>query len=414
MMKFLEKTDPIVASAIRKELKRQQSVLEMIPSENIVSEAVLAAMGSVFTNKYSEGYPGKRYYGGNEHADEVESLAIQRAKQLFGAEHVNVQPYSGSPANTAVYFALLNFGDKVMGMSLAEGGHLTHGHAVNFSGKAYNFIQYGVDKKTEMLDYSSIRKKALEEKPKMIVSGATAYPRQVDFKQFAEIAEEIDAISMADISHIAGLVVGRAHPSPFPFTDVVTTTTHKTLRGPRSAIIMCKEKFASQIDKAVFPGLQGGPHDHTTAAKAVAFGEALAPEFQSYARQIVKNAKTLADELLARGFRLVTNGTDNHLILVDLTNKNVTGKQAELALDKAGITVNKNAIPFDTRKPFDPSGIRIGTPSLTTRGMKESEMRHVGNLIEKAIQNWESNEKLLEVKKEVKGLCLQFPIYPQL
>lgn len=414
MLEHLNRTDSEAARLIEHERERQQNVLEMIPSENIVSPSVLDAMGSVFTNKYSEGYPRKRYYGGNEFADQIEELAITRAKQLFGAEHVNVQPYSGSPANIAVYFALLQFGDKVLGMKLSEGGHLTHGHPVNFSGKAYQFFQYGVDPKTEFLDYDVIEKQALAEKPRMIVSGATAYPRTIDFKRFSEIAEKVGAISMADISHIAGLVVGGAHPSPFPFTDVVTTTTHKTLRGPRSAIILCKEKFAAAIDKAIFPGLQGGPHDHTTAAKAVAFGEALKPEFREYAHQIVKNAKALGKELDNQGLRLVSGGTDNHLLLVDLRPLNVTGKQAEEALDRANITVNKNTIPFDPRKPFDPSGIRLGTPTLTSRGMKESEMTQVGILMAKAIRGWDKPAELEAVKSGVLDLCKQFPIYTDL
>ncbi|MBI5226201.1 serine hydroxymethyltransferase [Candidatus Micrarchaeota archaeon] len=414
MLEHVSKTDSAVTGIIRHELERQQTVLEMIPSENIVSSAVLDAMGSVFTNKYSEGYPRKRYYGGNEYADQVEELAISRAKQLFGAEHVNVQSYSGSPANIAVYFGLLNFGDKVMGMALSEGGHLTHGHPVNFTGKAYHFVQYGVDPKTELLDYDAIEKQVLAEKPKMIVCGATAYPRTIDFKRFSEMAEKVGAISFADIAHIAGLVVAGAHPSPFPMFDVVTTTTHKTLRGPRSAIIMCKEKYAAAIDKAVFPGLQGGPHDHTTAAKAVAFGEALKPEFKAYGHQIVKNARALGEQLTSEGIRLVTGGTDNHLLLVDLRNQDVTGKQAETALDLAHITVNKNTIPYDPRKPFDPSGIRLGTPTLTSRGMKESEMKQVGQLMARAIRGWDKPSELDAVKSGVLDLCKQFPIYGDL
>ncbi len=407
----IQAVDPQAADILRKELNRQQTVLEMIPSENIVSNAVLQATGSVFTNKYSEGYPGKRYYGGNEFIDPLASLAIERAKQLFGAEHVNVQPHAGSPANVAVYWALLNFGDTAMGMSLSEGGHLTHGHPVNFSGKAYKFVQYGVRKEDELIDYDAMRKSALEHKPKLIISGATAYPRQFDFKRIHEIAQEVGAYSMADIAHIAGLVIAGAHPSPFPFTDVVTTTTHKTLRGPRSGMIMCKTALAEKIDKAVFPGLQGGPLEHVIAAKAVAFGEALSPEFMDYQRQIVKNAKALAEELVSLGFRLVTGGTDNHLVLVDLQKKNVTGKQAETALDKANITVNKNMIPFDPRKPFDPSGIRLGTPTLTSRGMKESEMKEVALCIAQAVDNWQDDAKLALVRQRVVDLCKQFPIY---
>jgi len=407
----IEKQDGELAGAMKAEFDRQQTVLEMIPSENMASKAVLQAMGSVFNNKYSEGYPGKRYYGGNQCVDVVEKLAIERAKALFGAEHANVQPYSGSPANIAVYFGLLEFGDTVMGMSLAEGGHLTHGHPVNFSGKAYKFTQYGVRQDDELIDYDALRQKALEVKPKMIVSGATAYPRLIDFKRIHEIAQEVGAISMADISHVAGLIVGGVHPSPFPFTDVVTTTTHKTLRGPRAAIIMCKQQFAEKIDKAVFPGLQGGPHEHVIAAKAAAFAEAAKPEFKQYARQIVLNAKALAQALMAGGVRLVSGGTDNHLILADLRSKNVTGKQAETALDNARITVNKNTIPFDPRKPFDPSGIRLGTPYLTTRGMKENEMKLVGELIVKAIDNWQDELVLEKIAGEVRELCANFPIY---
>jgi len=408
---LLKEADPEVYSVIQRELHRQMSVLEMIPSENLVSPAVLEAMGSVFTNKYSEGYPHKRYYGGNEFTDIVEEIAINRAKQLFGAEHVNVQPYSGSPANIAVYFAFLNFGDKVMGMSLAEGGHLTHGHAVNFSGKAYKFVQYGVSKEDERIDYDAMRKTALAEKPRIIVSGATAYPREIDFKRIHEISQECGALSMTDIAHIAGLVIAGEHQSPFPFTEIVTTTTHKTLRGPRGGMIMCKQQYGQAIDKAVFPGLQGGPHEHTIAAKAVCFGEALKPEFKTYGKQIVKNARALADVLQDGGLRLVTGGTDNHLLLVDLSDKGVSGKEAEIALDKANITVNKNMIPFDKRKPFDPSGIRLGTPVLTTRGMKESEMKEVGRLIVKAVEKRNDDAKLAEVKRDVVELCKDFQFY---
>jgi glycine hydroxymethyltransferase len=408
---ILEEADSELFGLEQDETRRINEGLELIPSENFPSRAVLRAMGSVFNNKYAEGYPGKRYYGGNEFIDKVERLAIERAQKLFGCEHVNVQPYSGSPANIAVYFALMNFGDTLMGMSLAQGGHLTHGHKVNFSGRAYRVVQYGVDPKTHLIDYDEVRKLALAEKPKIIVSGATAYPRQLDFKAFAEIAEEAGAISFADIAHIAGLIVGGVHPSPLPFTDVVTTTTHKTLRGPRGAIIMCKQRFAEAIDRAVFPGLQGGPHEHTIAAVAVAFKEALQPEFREYARQIVKNAKTLADALMSEGFILISGGTDNHLILVDLRNKNVTGKEAEAALDKAGITVNKNMIPYDPRSPFDPSGIRLGTPTVTTRGMKESEMKHVGQLLSKAIMHHKDDAALAKIREEVREFCKSFPVY---
>lgn len=408
---MLKTQDVVVADAIANELRRQRDGLEMIPSENYASKEVLEALGSCMTNKYSEGYPGKRYYGGNEFVDVVEKLAIERAKKLFGAEHANVQPYSGSPANMEIYFGLLNFGDKVMGLNLAHGGHLTHGHPVNFSGKAYKFVQYGVDKQTEQLDYEAIRELAIKEKPKLIISGYTAYPRTIDFKKFSEIAEEIGAISMVDMSHISGLIAGGAHPSPFPFTDVVMTTTHKTLRGPRGAIILCKEKFAQQIDKAVFPGMQGGPHDNNTAAKAVALAEAMKPEFKLYAQQIVKNSKTLAKELQKFGFRLVSGGTDNHLILVDLQNKKVTGKEAEAALDKARITVNKNMVPFDTKSPFDPSGIRLGTPAITTRGMKEDEMRQIGSFMNDAITNFKDEAKLKTIAEEVTKLTKSFPLY---
>ncbi len=421
----VKKTDSEVYDIIEKEKKRQNEGLEMIPSESFPSMAVLDAVGSVMNNKYAEGYPGKRYYGGNEFIDQMETLAIERCKKLFGCEHANVQPYSGSPGNLEVYFALLEFGDKVLAMRLDMGGHLTHGHKVNFSGKAYNFVQYGVDKETELIDMDAVRKLALAEKPKMILSGATAYPRIINFKEFHEIAEEVGAYSFADISHIAGLIAGGAHPSPFPFTDVVMTTTHKTLCGPRGAVIMCKQEdrlkekyhpastknLAQLIDSAVFPGMQGGPHEHQIAAKAVAFGEALKPDFKVFAKQIVKNAKALADSLMSGGLRLVSGGTDNHLILVDLTKKNVTGKEAEEALDKAHITVNKNTIPFDTRSPFNPSGIRMGTPALTCRGMKESEMKHIGGLIVKVIDNIKNESVLAKVNADVIALTKNFPMY---
>jgi len=403
--------DKEIYNLIQKEKERINSGLELIPSENFASPAVLEALGSVFNNKYSEGYPKKRYYGGNEFVDSVETLAIERAKKLFGAEHVNVQPYSGSPANMAVYFALLQPGDKLMGMSLDMGGHLTHGHRVNFSGMLYKSVKYGVDRETEMLDYDEIRKIAEREKPKIIVSGATAYPREIDFKEFHEIAQDVGAYSMADIAHIAGLIAAGVHQSPFPFTDVVTTTTHKTLRGPRSGMIMCKKEFADVIDKAVFPGLQGGPHEHVIAAKAVCFHEAMQPEFKEYAKQIIKNAKALADALMDYGFRLVTGGTDNHLILVDLKNKDVTGKEAEDALDKAGITVNKNMIPYDPRKPWDPSGIRLGTPAVTTRGMKESEMKEIARWINDAIENRNDEDRLKKIRECVKEFVKDFPVY---
>jgi len=406
----LEHGDPEIARLIMGEQKRLQDGLELIPSENYISKAVREALGSVLTNKYSEGYPMKRYYGGNEFIDKVELLAIERAKKIFGAEHVNVQPYSGSPANIEIMFALLNPGDKVMGMSLAHGGHLTHGHPVNFTGKTYHFVQYGVDEKTELLDYSAIRKLALQERPKMIISGATAYSRIIDFNEFQKIADEVGAIHLADISHISGLIIGKEHPSPFPFTDVVMTTTHKTLRGPRGAMILCKEKYAQQIDKAVFPGMQGGPHNHVTAAIAVALKEASTPEFKEYAHQIVKNAKALANELTEQGLRLVSGGTDNHLMLVDLSKEGCTGKEAELALDEIGITANKNMVPFDKKTPFNPSGIRIGTPAITTRGMKSGEMKEIAGIIVSAIRNHKDSQIKENLRKQVLELCRRFPL----
>jgi glycine hydroxymethyltransferase len=410
----LRQVDSEMAEVMEGEIQRQKYGLELIPSENFASPAVLAALGSVMTNKYSEGYPHKRYYGGNQYIDQAEDLAIERAKQLFGAEHVNVQPYSGSPANVAVYVGLCEFGDCIMGMNLAHGGHLTHGHKVSFSGKAYRAVQYGVHPETHLIDYDQLRKLARQEKPKIIVSGATAYPREIDFGIFHEVAQEVGAVSMADIAHIAGLIVGGVHQSPFPFTDVVTTTTHKTLRGPRGAIIMCKEQFAKDIDRAVFPGLQGGPHDHVNAAKAVAFHEASKPEFKEYAAEIVKNAKALAEELLEHDFTLISGGTDNHLILVDLQNKNITGKEAEEALDQAAITCNKNMIPFDPRTPFNPSGIRLGTPALTSRGMREEQMKLVGRFIAEVIHDVGNESVYQKVKKEVRELCQDFPLYPEL
>jgi len=424
-MKSLKEQDPEIHAIIEKEKKRQEEGLELIPSENLVSRAVLETMGSILTNKYSEGYPGKRYYGGNVHVDEAETLAIERAKKLFGAEHVNVQPLSGSPANMAVFFALMNPGDTFMGLDLSCGGHLTHGSPFSFSGRLFRCAPYFVDKETELLDYDAIRKIAKHEKPKMILSGLTAYPRKIDFKAFAEICDEVEAYHFSDIAHIAGLVAGGVHESPIKHCDVVTTTTHKTLRGPRGAIIMSREEdkwhdkyrkeekknLAKLIDFNVFPGIQGGPHDHTNAAKAVAFHEALQPEFTKYAEQVVKNASVLADSLMDNGFRLVTDGTDNHLMLVDLTNKNITGKEAETVLDGVGITVNKNTIPFDPRKPFDPSGIRLGTPFLTTRGMKESDMKSVGEYISKAIHHRNDKEVLHKIRQDVLSLCRKFVFY---
>ena len=408
---YLKKHDTDIYRFLEEEKKRQMEGLELIPSENLVSQGVLEALGSVATNKYSEGYPGKRYYGGNEIIDKIENLAIERAKKLFKAEHVNVQPNSGSPANMAVYWALMEPGDTALGMKLTEGGHLTHGHPVNFSGKLYKFLQYGVKKEDELIDYDAVAEMAAAEKPKLILSGFTAYPRKIDFKKFRKICDEANAVCMADISHIGGLCATGVNENPVPYFDVVTTTTHKTLRGPRSAIIMCKNEFAEKIDKAVFPGLQGGPHEHVIAAKAVAFKEALAPEFRKYAEQIVKNAKKLAQTLNENGLRLVSGGTDTHLMLVDVTPFGITGKEAEKALEKCNIYCNKNTIPFDTRSPWNPSGIRIGTPVLTTRGMKEKEMEIVGQLISDALHNSRDEAKLAEIKKKVVKLCKGFVYY---
>ncbi|MHA1745883.1 MAG: serine hydroxymethyltransferase [Promethearchaeota archaeon] len=429
-MNDISESDPVVADMINREMKRQEEGIELIPSENYTSRAVLQATGSIFTNKYSEGYPGKRYYGGNEIVDEVEALAIQRAKELFGCEHVNVQPYSGSPANQAVYFALLNLKDKFLGFNLNSGGHLTHGSHVNFSGKNYSCVSYDVDPETEMLDMDVLRKLALKEKPKMIVSGLTAYPRKIDFKAFQEIAEEVDAYHLADISHIAGLVVGGVHQSPVPYADVVTTTTHKSLRGPRGAIIMTKledrlhdlyhptskKNLARLIDSAVFPGLQGGPHDHINAAKAVAFGEALQPEFKVYAAQIVKNAKALAEELMALDIKLVSNGTDNHLILIDLRPEDLIGKGKLIqnAMDAAGITANRNTVPYEPSSPFNPSGIRLGTPAITSRGMQESEMKVIAEGIAKVIKSKGDPAVSAQVKATILELTRDFPVYPGL
>lgn len=411
MFEDLKKIDPAVYNLVLAEKKREMEGLELIPSENLVSLAVLEALGSFPNNKYSEGYPGKRYYAGNEVIDKIELLAIERAKSLFGAEHVNVQPLSGAPANMAMYSALLSPGDKAMGLKLTEGGHLTHGHKVNFSGKMYNFVQYGVDKETEMLDYDAIRKLALAEKPKLLLSGYTAYPRSINFLEFRKIADEVGCFCVADISHIAGLCAAGVHENPVPYFDVVSTTTHKTLRGPRGGMLLCKSSFAEKIDKAVFPGLQGGPHNHAIAAKAVAFGEALAPDFKNYAGQIVKNAKALATSLQSFGYRLVSGGTDNHLILVDTFFSGITGIDAEHALELAGIYCNKNTIPFDSRSPWDPSGIRIGTPVLTTRGMKESEMQVVAEFMHSALQNRSNESKLKEIKQKVVLFCRDFEFY---
>jgi len=426
IMASIEKTDKDVFEIIKKERNRLSNGVELIPSENVVSIAVLQAVGSVLTNKYSEGYPHKRYYGGNEIIDMAEDLAIERAKKLFGAEHVNVQPYSGSPANQAVFFALLNLGDKFMGFDLSAGGHLTHGSSVNFSGKHYNCVAYNVDKETELLDYDQIKKQALKEKPKMIISGLTAYPRKIDFQAFQEICDEVGAYHMSDIAHIAGLCATGVHESPVPLSDIVTTTTHKTLRGPRGGMIMCKieDKFdkdgkknlAQKIDSAVFPGLQGGPHDNVTAAKAVAFGEDLRPDYKDYCKQIVKNAKALADTLMDKGLELTTGGTDNHLMVIKLVNKGLTGKgkEVQIALDEAGITVNKNSIPYEPRSPFNPSGIRLGTPAVTTRGFKESEMKVVGESIAKVIDNHTDKKIIKDVKNDILELCKKYPMYPGL
>ncbi len=416
MMDDISKTDVEIFEVIKKEGIRIRNGVELIPSENFVSKAVLQAYATFFTNKYSEGYPGKRYYGGNQFVDIVENLAIERAKQLFGAEHVNVQPYSGSPANQAVFFALLNIGDTFMGFDLSAGGHLTHGSPVNFSGKLYKCVPYNVDKETELLDYDAIKKLAKECKPKMILSGLTAYPRKIDFKAFKEICDEVGAYHFADIAHIAGLCITGLHQNPVPYCDVVTTTTHKTLRGPRGAIIMCKQEHAQAIDKAVFPGLQGGPHDHVNAAKAVAFKEALQPEYKKYCEQIVKNAKALADSLMENGLELVTGGTDNHLMVIKLINKGLTGKGKEIqnALGEAEIYVNKNTIPYEPNTPFNPSGIRLGTPAITTRGMKESEMKLIGESIAKVIDNYTDKNVIERVKNDILELCKEFPLYPGL
>ena len=405
--------DPEISSLLQQELVRQQEGLELIPSENIVSMAVLEAMGSISTNKYSEGYPGKRYYGGNEFIDIIEQLAIDRAKQLFNAEHVNVQPHSGANANTAVYLALLQPGDVVLGMKLDHGGHLTHGHPVNISGILYTFTQYEVGA-NGFIDYDQMRVQALEHKPKLIIAGFSAYSRQLDFKKFKEIADEVGAYLMADIAHIAGIIAAGLHQNPFPYCDIVTTTTHKTLRGPRAGMILCKEKFAKQIDKAVFPGLQGGPLEHIIAAKAVAFGEALKPEFKEYQQQILYNAKALASELMSLGVKIISGGTENHLMLLDLRDEKVKGKELELALDHAGMYANKNTIPNDPGSAFQPSGLRLGTPTITTRGMKEAEMKIIAKWIADIIK-YPTNEDLIKkTREEVKALCKRFPVYSTL
>ncbi len=405
---MLKTTDPEIYHVIVKETQRQRDNIELIASENFVTEAVMEAMGSQLTNKYAEGYPGKRYYGGCQEVDVAEELARERLKKLFGAEHVNVQPHSGSNANLGVYFAVLKPGDTVLGMNLSHGGHLTHGSPVNISGTYYNFVDYGVDKETHLINYDEVRRVALENKPKLIVAGATAYPRKIDFKKFREIADEVGAYLMVDMAHIAGLIAVGLHQNPCEYADFVTTTTHKTLRGPRGGAILCKEKHAKIIDKAIFPGIQGGPLMHVIAAKAVAFKEALEPEFKDYQEQVIKNAKKLGEELVNRGFDLVSGGTDNHLLLVDLRKKNITGLQAERLLDEVGVTVNKNTVPFDPESPFVTSGIRIGTPAVTTRGMKEEEMVGIAEIIDTIISN---PEKIDEVLQMVKNICKNFKIY---
>ncbi|MBI1971588.1 MAG: serine hydroxymethyltransferase [Candidatus Wildermuthbacteria bacterium] len=402
--------DSQVRKLIARETKRQQEGMELIASENYVSKAVLEALGSVFTNKYSEGYPGKRYYGGQPYTDAIETLAIERAKKLFGAEHVNVQPLSGAPANMIVYSAVLKPGDTVLGMDLSHGGHLTHGHPVTLAAKIYRFIRYKT-KADGLIDYQELERIAMREKPKLMLAGFSAYTRQIDYKKYCDIAKKVGAISMFDMAHIAGLIAGKALPSPVPYFDIVTTTTHKTLRGPRGGMIVCKKEFAHIIDKACFPGFQGGPHMHNIAAKAVAFGEALRPSFQKYAKQILKNAKVLEKELKRHGFKLMFGGTDNHMVLVDvLGSKGVTGKEAETALDEIGITVNKNMIPDDSRSPMDPSGIRIGVPAITTRGMKEKEIQQIAEWINGAIKNHKNKKVLQKLRQEVKKLCKKFPL----
>ena len=413
-MSFLAKQDPNVKAVIDQELMRQREKLEMIASENIVSQAVMEAQGSVLTNKYAEGYPGKRYYGGCEHVDVVETLAIERAKRLFGAEHANVQPHSGSQANFAVYFAMLKPGDTIVGMNLSHGGHLTHGSPVNVSGTYFNVVPYGVNAETQQIDYDEFRKIVLEAKPKLIIAGGSAYSRQIDFKKMADVAHEVGAIFMVDMAHFAGLVAAGLHPNPVEYADIVTTTTHKTLRGPRGGMILCKEEYAKAIDKAVFPGIQGGPLMHVIAAKAVALGEALQPEFKEYAEQVIKNAKVLAAELMAKGLTIVSGGTDTHVMLVDVRNTGLTGKEAEHLLDEIGITANKNTIPFDPASPFVTSGVRLGTPALTTRGLKEDDMKEIADIIATVLQNPEDTAKHQDAAKRVAALCEKYPLYPNL
>ncbi|MCC1297338.1 serine hydroxymethyltransferase [Staphylococcus aureus] len=411
-MSYITKQDKVIAEAIEREFQRQNSNIELIASENFVSEAVMEAQGSVLTNKYAEGYPGRRYYGGCEFVDVTESIAIDRAKALFGAEHVNVQPHSGSQANMAVYLVALEMGDTVLGMNLSHGGHLTHGAPVNFSGKFYNFVEYGVDKDTERINYDEVHKLALEHKPKLIVTGASAYSRTIDFKKFEEIADEVNAKLMVDMAHIAGLVAAGLHPNPVEYADFVTTTTHKTLRGPRGGMILCKEEYKKDIDKTIFPGIQGGPLEHVIAAKAVAFGEALENNFKTYQQQVVKNAKVLAEALINEGFRIVSGGTDNHLVAVDVKGSiGLTGKEAEETLDSVGITCNKNTIPFDQEKPFVTSGIRLGTPAATTRGFDEKAFEEVAKIISLALKNSKDEEKLQQAKERVAKLTAEYPLY---
>ena len=414
LLKNLDVVDTEIQEAINKELSRQRDKLEMIASENIVSKAVMQAQGSVLTNKYAEGYPGKRYYGGCEYVDVVEQLAIDRAKKLFGAEYANVQPHSGAQANTAVYFALLQPGDTILGMNLTDGGHLTHGSPVNISGKYFKIIPYGVDKETERIDYDELERLAKEHQPKLIVGGASAYSRVIDFERMAQIAKSVGAYLMIDMAHIAGLVAAGLHPSPVPYADVVTTTTHKTLRGPRGGLILCRDaEFGKQFNKAIFPGIQGGPLMHVVAAKAVAFKEALSDEFKVYQQQVLDNAKALADELVKKGFRIVSSGTDNHLMLVDLRSKNITGKEAQFLLDEIGITANRNTIPFEPLSPFVTSGIRLGTPALTTRGLKEEDIREVADIIADVIENREDSAVIETTKAKVQAICKKFPLYEE-
>lgn len=412
-MKHLEQQDEKVYQAIQLELGRQRSKIELIASENFVSEAVMEAQGSVLTNKYAEGYPGRRYYGGCEHVDIVEDIARDRAKEIFGAEHVNVQTHSGAQANMAVYYTILEHGDTVLGMNLSHGGHLTHGSPVNFSGIQYNFVEYGVDKETQTIDYQDVLEKARQNKPKLIVAGASAYPRVIDFKKFREIADEVGAYLMVDMAHIAGLVAAGLHPSPVPYADFVTTTTHKTLRGPRGGMILCKEKYAKQIDKMVFPGVQGGPLMHVIAAKAVAFGEVLQDDFKVYVENVIKNAKQLGESLQAEGVKLVSGGTDNHLLLLDLRSLGITGKLAEKVLDDVGITVNKNTIPYDPEKPFVTSGIRIGTAAVTSRGFGVEEMKEIASIMALTLKNYEDEATLAQAKQRIEALSSKFELYPE-